>query len=301
MIADTSADAPGRLFESALAHHSRAARPYDEARTHLAYGEFLRRSQRRVDARNHLRRALETFSDLHPEPLADRATAELRASGETARSRDPSTLLELTPMELKVAQLVAAACRTRTSPPSAGSRPAPWRSTSATCSRRPASPRAASSPSSTSASTRPTLSAPRTSRPFDRGEQPVRDHARPHSATSHRKRAHHEHDTHPTDHRATTDKPSPQPRTPEQDRIGRRVSLAAGLAQCRSGRRSVLPGEGERPHRGGARWRSHSGGRCWPCCRPSASPTSRSAGPRVPAVFMAVIGLALGRSADPLP
>ena len=80
---------------------------YDEARTHLAYGEWLRRTQRRVDAREHLRRALETFNDLHAEPLVDRATAELRASGETARKRDVSTLVELTPMELKVAQLVA--------------------------------------------------------------------------------------------------------------------------------------------------------------------------------------------------
>ncbi len=42
-----------------------------------------------------------------PAPLAERAGQELRASGETARKRDPSTLLTLTPMELKVAQLVA--------------------------------------------------------------------------------------------------------------------------------------------------------------------------------------------------
>jgi DNA-binding CsgD family transcriptional regulator len=71
------------------------------------YGEFLRRTQRRVDARVHLRSALETFGELHLEPLAARATSELRASGETARRRDPSTLLALTPMELKVAQQVS--------------------------------------------------------------------------------------------------------------------------------------------------------------------------------------------------
>ena len=80
---------------------------YDEARTHLAYGEWLRRAQRRVDAREHLRRALETFTDLRATPLTERAVAELRASGETARKRDPSTLVKLTPMELKVAQLVS--------------------------------------------------------------------------------------------------------------------------------------------------------------------------------------------------
>ena len=39
--------------------------------------------------------------------LAARASQELRASGETARKRDPSTLVKLTPMELKVAQLVS--------------------------------------------------------------------------------------------------------------------------------------------------------------------------------------------------
>ena len=66
-------------------------RPYDRARTQLAYGEFLRRTQRRVDARTHLRAALETFEDLRADPLAERAGQELRASGETARKRDPST------------------------------------------------------------------------------------------------------------------------------------------------------------------------------------------------------------------
>ncbi len=100
------ADAPP-LFDSALAHHAHAlAHPYDRARTHLAYGEFLRRSQRRVDARTHLRAALQTFEDLRAEPLAARATQELRASGETARKRDPSTQLNLTPMERQVAALV---------------------------------------------------------------------------------------------------------------------------------------------------------------------------------------------------
>jgi len=101
-----AAQAPA-LFESSLAHHANGGRPYDRARTHLAYGEILRRSQRRVDARTHLRVALEIFEDLHAEPLIARATQELRASGETARKRDPSTQLKLTPMELQVAQLVS--------------------------------------------------------------------------------------------------------------------------------------------------------------------------------------------------
>ena len=99
-------DAPA-LFETALTHHAEpGGRPYDQARTHLAYGELLRRTQHRVDARTHLRAALETFEDLRAEPLAARARQELRASGETARKRDPSTQLTLTPMERQVAGLV---------------------------------------------------------------------------------------------------------------------------------------------------------------------------------------------------
>ena len=94
-------------FERAVGHYRRADRPYDLARTQLAYGEFLRRTNRRVDARTHLRPALETFAELGATPLVERAAQELRASGETARKRDPSTLLDLTPMELRVAQLVS--------------------------------------------------------------------------------------------------------------------------------------------------------------------------------------------------
>jgi DNA-binding CsgD family transcriptional regulator len=71
----------------------------------LAYGEFLRRNRRRVDARGQLRAALETFEDLHARPLVERAGQELRASGETARKRDPSTVTTLTPTELQIAQL----------------------------------------------------------------------------------------------------------------------------------------------------------------------------------------------------
>jgi DNA-binding CsgD family transcriptional regulator len=73
----------------------------------LAYGTLLRRTQRRSDARPQLRAALAIFHDLGAEPYVARAEQELRASGETARKRDPSTLTHLTPMELQVAQLVA--------------------------------------------------------------------------------------------------------------------------------------------------------------------------------------------------
>ena len=98
----------GALFEEALSHLALARRPLDAARVQLSYGEWLRRGQRRVDARRHLRHALETFEDLRVPALAERASRELRASGESARRRDPSTSVALTPTELRIAQLVSA-------------------------------------------------------------------------------------------------------------------------------------------------------------------------------------------------
>ena len=103
----TTEDGAEPLFERALADGALSGRPLDLARVHLAYGEWLRRSQRRVDARVHLRSALETFRDVRALAPASRAEQELRASGETARKRDPSTLVQLTPTELKIAQLVS--------------------------------------------------------------------------------------------------------------------------------------------------------------------------------------------------
>lgn len=93
-------------FRAALAAHARSLRLPDRARTELAYGEWLRRSRRRVDARQHLRTALAAFEDLGATRWAERAAQELRASGETARRRDPSTASELTAQERQVASLV---------------------------------------------------------------------------------------------------------------------------------------------------------------------------------------------------
>ena len=96
-----------RLLTAALASHDEASRPFERARTELAYGEFLRRARRRVDAREHLRAALDGFETLGAMPWAERARIELRASGQTARRRDPSTRDELTPQEIQIARFVA--------------------------------------------------------------------------------------------------------------------------------------------------------------------------------------------------
>jgi DNA-binding CsgD family transcriptional regulator len=96
------------LFTEALRHHDHRVPPYERARTQLAYGERLRRTRRRADARIQLRSALDTFEGIGATLWAERARAELRATGETARKRDVSTLDVLTPQELRVARLVAA-------------------------------------------------------------------------------------------------------------------------------------------------------------------------------------------------
>ena len=95
------------LFREALEWHDRWRNRWERARTELCYGELLRRLKRRADARESLRAALEGFESVGAELWAERARAELRATGERARRRDPSTGGELTPQELQVARLVA--------------------------------------------------------------------------------------------------------------------------------------------------------------------------------------------------
>jgi DNA-binding CsgD family transcriptional regulator/tetratricopeptide (TPR) repeat protein len=102
----SSAAAAETEFAEALRLHP-SARPFDRARTRLLCGEHLRRERRRVEAREHLRAALDAFEGLGAAGWAERARIELRATGETARRRDPSTLSQLTPQELQVARFVA--------------------------------------------------------------------------------------------------------------------------------------------------------------------------------------------------
>ena len=94
------------LFEAALADPGALRWPFDLARVHLLYGEWLRRSRQITNARNHLQAALAAFERLGAAAWADRAAAELAA---TAPTRQRSGLREpLTPQELQVAELAAA-------------------------------------------------------------------------------------------------------------------------------------------------------------------------------------------------
>jgi DNA-binding CsgD family transcriptional regulator len=83
------------------------ARPFDRARIQFLYGEHLRRRRRRLDARVQLRQALVAFEAVGAEPWAERTRGELRATGETARRREASTVDQLTPQELQIARYVA--------------------------------------------------------------------------------------------------------------------------------------------------------------------------------------------------
>ena len=115
------------------------AGPFDLARIQLLYGEHLRRERHRTDARVQLRAALEAFERLRAEPWAERARAELRASGETARKRDPSTVDQLTPQELQIARFVAEGLSNKEVAAQLFLSPGRSSTTCATCSRSSAS------------------------------------------------------------------------------------------------------------------------------------------------------------------
>ncbi|MCP2216073.1 DNA-binding CsgD family transcriptional regulator/tetratricopeptide (TPR) repeat protein [Bradyrhizobium elkanii] len=81
--------------------------PFLRGRLLLAYGEWLRRQRRVMDARAPLRTARDLFDALGASPWSDRARRELRATGETSRPREGLVLDALTPQELQIAELAS--------------------------------------------------------------------------------------------------------------------------------------------------------------------------------------------------
>ena len=77
----------------------------DLARAHLLYGEWLRRENRRVDARAELRAAHELFVTIGMDAFAERARGELEATGERVRKRAVETRDDLTAQERQIARL----------------------------------------------------------------------------------------------------------------------------------------------------------------------------------------------------
>jgi DNA-binding CsgD family transcriptional regulator len=93
------------LFLEAIERLDRTRIVVHLARTRLAYGEWLRRVNRRVDARRHLNDAHETFTRMGAQAFAERARRELVATGEKVRKHQASSSGELTAQEAQIARL----------------------------------------------------------------------------------------------------------------------------------------------------------------------------------------------------
>jgi DNA-binding CsgD family transcriptional regulator len=95
-------------FQESLTHLGRTTVVTDLARTRLTYGEWLRRSKRRLDAREQLREAYDSFAAMGASAFAQRARGELVATGGRAPLPTARTAHGLTPQESQVAALAAA-------------------------------------------------------------------------------------------------------------------------------------------------------------------------------------------------
>jgi len=103
LVADGSTAEP--LYREAVERLGSTLIRTELARAHLVYGEWLRREQRRVDAREQLRTAHEMLVAFGLAGFAERARRELVATGETVRRRTVETFNELTAQEACIAKL----------------------------------------------------------------------------------------------------------------------------------------------------------------------------------------------------
>jgi DNA-binding CsgD family transcriptional regulator len=97
------------LYRASVSHLQRTRQPVELARSHLVYGEWLRREDRRVDARQQLRIARDMFDAIGAVAFTDRAARELAVTGETSRKRpgDKGLGSDLTVREAQIARLAA--------------------------------------------------------------------------------------------------------------------------------------------------------------------------------------------------
>ncbi|WP_141579340.1 AAA family ATPase [Actinomadura sp. WMMA1423] len=98
-------EAADLLYREAIERLQRSRAAAYLARTHLVFGEWLRRENRRLEAREHLRTAHEMLQGFGAQAFADRARRELLATGETVRKRTAETPDGLTPQEGQIARL----------------------------------------------------------------------------------------------------------------------------------------------------------------------------------------------------
>ena len=94
-----------RLYREAIERLSRTQYRPDLGRAHLLYGEWLRREDRRTQARTQLRAAHDLLSAIGAEAFAERARRELQATGERVLKRSAETDTTLTAQEALIARL----------------------------------------------------------------------------------------------------------------------------------------------------------------------------------------------------
>ncbi|MEV7811422.1 LuxR family transcriptional regulator [Streptomyces flaveolus] len=104
VVADDQAEP---LYRRALDNRLLANWPLHRAQLLLAYGRWLRRQRRILEARRPLRAAVESFDALGVTAFGEDARAELRAAGEAVGRPTPSTADSLTPQELQIARMAA--------------------------------------------------------------------------------------------------------------------------------------------------------------------------------------------------
>jgi DNA-binding CsgD family transcriptional regulator len=95
------------LYREAIDRLGRSRMAVHLARAHLVYGEWLRREQRRAEARERLRAAHDMSGRFGAAGFAERARRELQATGETVRKRTADARDALTVQEAQVARLAA--------------------------------------------------------------------------------------------------------------------------------------------------------------------------------------------------
>jgi DNA-binding CsgD family transcriptional regulator len=95
------------LYRQAIERHERTLVRVEAARSHLLYGEWLRRERHRLAAREHLRIAHDRFAAMGCEAFAERAASEVRATGGKAPRQSIETGAELTPQESQIALLAS--------------------------------------------------------------------------------------------------------------------------------------------------------------------------------------------------
>jgi tetratricopeptide (TPR) repeat protein len=117
-------DAAESLYREAIERLQRTRLRVDLARSHLLYGEWLRRERRRVDARERLRTAFEMFTGMGVEAFTGRAERELLATGEQVRKRSVETRDELTAQEAQIARTLLPTTCAKCSPSSTSPRAA---------------------------------------------------------------------------------------------------------------------------------------------------------------------------------